>query len=127
MTRTLLMALAAYHALNGATMLMAPDFWYATVPGVDHTGPANTHFIRDIGLGFLAAATALLLAARGATPLLAPALVFLVGHAGLHLFEMAAHGTTVAGALRDTVLIVLPAVLPLAALRSGGILGRGTA
>lgn len=117
MTRKLLIILAAYHGLNGATMLLAPEIWYAIAPGAEHTGPANLHFIRDIGLGFLAAATALWLAARGTNLMLVPALVFLAGHAGLHVIEMIVHGTTLAHAMRDLALIVVPALLPLAALR----------
>lgn len=122
--RWLLIILAAWHAANGLFMLAAPGVWYGAVPGVTETGPANAHFIRDIGLGFLAAAAALALAARrGAAPpdrgpglaaLLAPALVFLVGHAGLHIAEMILHGARLGPALRDLALIVVPALLLLA-------------
>jgi hypothetical protein len=115
--RLLLVLLAVFHAANGLFMLTVPEAWYAAVPGVVETGPANSHFIRDIGLGFLAAAAALGLAARnGGAALLVPAIVFLSGHAGLHLVEMAAHGTTPATALRDTLLILIPGFLPLHAL-----------
>ncbi len=117
--RTLLAALAVYHGANGLVMLAAPEAWYHAVPGVTATGPANIHFIRDIGLGFLAAAAALALAARRGAPagLLAPACVFLVGHAGLHVVEMVVDGAAWGPALRDSALIVVPALLPLAAYR----------
>lgn len=126
MTRILLFLLAGYQGLNGAVMLAAPEFWYATVPGVEHTGPANIHFIRDIGLGFLAAASALWLVARGHVLLLVPAIVFLGGHAGLHLVEMVAHRMPLDAALRDLLLIVVPGLLPLAALLPGhrAVIGR---
>lgn len=115
--RLLLAFLAIFYAANGLIMLTAPDFWYGAVPGVVETGPANVHFIRDIGLGFIAAATALFLATRnGGAALLVPAIVFLSGHAGLHLVEMVTHGTTPAAALRDTLLILVPGFLPLCAL-----------
>jgi hypothetical protein len=93
--RTLLIVLAIYQGANGAFMLAAPQLWYGTVPGVHDTGPINIHFIRDIGLAFLAAAAALVVATREEVrnAALTPALVFLGGHAGLHIVEMIAHGT----------------------------------
>ena len=67
---------------------------------------------------FLAAAAALFVAAQTRNrALLLPALVFLGGHALLHLVEMITHGTTATAALRDMALIVVPAFLPLAAFR----------
>lgn len=114
--RTMLTLIGLYHAANGIFMLTAPALWYATVPGVTATGPANDHFIRDIGLAFLAAGAALL--CRTATRyrrLPAVASIFLAGHALLHLAEML-HGTTAADAVRDIVLIMLPGLLPLAAV-----------
>lgn len=114
----LLIAIALYQGLNGLVMLLAPGAWYHMVPGVTETGPANIHFIRDIGLAFIAAAGGLLVAARQegrASALAAPAL-FLGGHAGLHLVEMAAHGATPAEAARDISLIVVPGLLPAAVL-----------
>lgn len=115
--RVLLLIIGIYQAANGAVMLAAPDLWYATVPGVTETGPANIHFIRDIGLAFLAAGAALLMASRRPDDgrLIAAAAVFLGGHAVYHLAEIATHGATVAAGARDLLLIVLPALLPLAA------------
>lgn len=114
--RPLLLALATLQLLNGALMLAAPQFWYGAVPGVTETGPFNSHFIRDIGLGFLSAGCALGLASwytAIARPLVAVASVFLLGHALLHLAEMVLHGAEPGHAARDVVLIVLPALLPL--------------
>lgn len=113
--RTLLILLALYQGANGLFMLAAPEVWYGLVPGVEHTGPLNVHFVRDIGLAFLAAATGLAMAAAGAgRAALWPAAAFLSGHAGLHIAEMAVHGTNAADALRDTVLILIPGLAPLA-------------
>lgn len=133
--RALLVILALFNAANGFSMLIAPVHWYGAVPGVTETGPVNVHFIRDIGLGFLAAAAALALAARRGAPtldrdpgqavLLVPACVFLVGHAGLHVVEMAVHGAALGVALRDVALIVVPAVLPLLPLLAWRRRGRG--
>ena len=44
---------------NAAFMLARPLAWYAFVPGVDETGPANVHFIRDIGCAYLVVALSL--------------------------------------------------------------------
>jgi len=114
--RVLLLILGICQAANGAVMLVAPDFWYRTVPGVTETGPANIHFIRDIGLAFLAAGATLLMASRRPKDgrLIAAATVFLGGHAVYHLAEMATHGATIDAAVRDLLLIVVPALLPLA-------------
>lgn len=124
--RTILFILAAWHGASGIFMLVAPEAWYAFVPDVTETGPANLHFIRDIGLAFIASAACLVAAARAETPgvlLLAPA-IFLGGHAGLHLVEMFAHGATASSALRDAVLILVPGFLPLAFLRRRRLAGR---
>ncbi len=112
--RTVALLLAVFHGLNGIAMLAAPDAWYLAVPGVTGTGPANTHFIRDIGLAFLAAAAALLLWRRQPlAAILAPAALFLGGHAGLHLVEMVAHRVSAAEAVRDFATIVIPGFLPV--------------
>jgi len=123
--RTILILLAVWHGANGIVMLLAPETWYALVPGVTATGAANLHFIRDIGLAFIAAAACLLAATRADTKvaLLAPA-IFLGGHAGLHLVEMIVHDTTAADALRDTALILVPGFLPLALLLRRPFEGR---
>jgi len=116
--RILAIILAIFHGANGLVMLFAPETWYASVPDVTETGPLNQHFVRDIGLAFIAAAAAMALFARDAAKrmLLVPAAVFLGGHAGLHLIEMATHGTNAGDAARDLAVIVLPGLLPLALL-----------
>ena len=55
MLRAFYILVATFAVLNGMTMLLTPETWYEElVPGVEHTGPMNTHFERDIGLAFLA-------------------------------------------------------------------------
>jgi hypothetical protein len=54
LSRWILALLGLFHLLNGFTMLFAPEWWYAAVPGVSMTGPINHHFITDIGLAFIA-------------------------------------------------------------------------
>ncbi|MDX8532112.1 hypothetical protein RFM41_06820 [Mesorhizobium sp. VK25A] len=123
--RVLLLVIGIYQAANGVVMLAVPEIWYSAVPGVSETGPANIHFIRDIGLAFLAAGVALLMASRrpGDGRLITVATIFLGGHAVYHLVEMA-HGTTLTAAARDIMLIVAPGLLPLAALLPGSEKGR---
>jgi hypothetical protein len=53
---------------NGLAMLCLPAHWYAAVPGVADTGPFNPHFIRDIGLAYVVAATTLVWFALDRTP-----------------------------------------------------------
>ena len=120
--RPLLLALSVLQLFNGVLMLAAPQLWYGVIPGVTETGPFNSHFIRDIGLGFLSAGCALGMAswyAAIARPLVAVASVFLLGHALLHLAEMGLHGTGPAHAVRDIALIVVPALMPLAVFMRG--------
>lgn len=111
-----LIALALFYGLNGLWMLVAPDLWFATIPGVEETGPFNAHLVRDTGLGFIAAAAALCLLAvrpkegRGYAVL---ACLFLLGHACLHLVEFLAHEMSVSSIARDTILILLPAAFLL--------------
>lgn len=59
-----LILLGLLHLGNGLWMLVAPDGWYAAIPGVSLTGPTNHHFIADIGLAFTASGVGLLIGAR---------------------------------------------------------------
>lgn len=123
--RVLLAIIVIYQAANGLVMLAVPDIWYSAVPGVPETGPANIHFIRDIGLAFLAAGAALLMASRRPDDgrLVAAATIFLGGHAIYHLLDMT-HAATIAVAARNILLVVVPGLLPLAALLPGGAKAR---
>jgi hypothetical protein len=60
----ILVALIALFSLaNGLFMLGDPYGWYQSVPTVRFTGPPNQHFIRDIGLAYLASGVVLCFAA----------------------------------------------------------------
>ena len=93
--RSFLGLLGLFHLINGLWMLLAPESWYAAVPGVTLEGPFNHHFIGDIGFAFIASGagmmagfratkTAATLALAGATW---PAL-----HACVHVWEWASDG-----------------------------------
>lgn len=58
MTRTIYI-LAAYFFLTGLYLLLAPMHFYSNTPGVSLMGPFNLHFIRDVGLVFLASSGAM--------------------------------------------------------------------
>ena len=69
LVRSLLAAIGLLHLASGLWMLLAPEHWYATVPGVIATGPFNPHFITDIALAFGLSGIGLMLGARrGTTP-----------------------------------------------------------
>jgi hypothetical protein len=86
-----LVALAAVIALaNGAFMLLDPYGWYQTIPTVRFTGPANQHFIRDIGLAYLASGTLLGFAAINLPMRWLAAFagsLWLMAHGILHIWE----------------------------------------
>jgi hypothetical protein len=93
--RILLILLGLFHAANGLFMVLAPSRWYLAVPGVVHTGPANLHFIPDIGFAFLLSGLGLLLGARngphaGTYALAGAAFPFV--HALFHIWGWGVHG-----------------------------------
>lgn len=87
-----MLALAALASIaNGLFMLTDPFSWYDFVDTVKATGPANPHFIKDIGIAF--AVSALLLGYAAANPALrwGSALVgnlWLAAHGVLHIYEV---------------------------------------
>jgi alkylhydroperoxidase/carboxymuconolactone decarboxylase family protein YurZ len=87
-----LVALAALIALgNGGLMLADPFGWYQWVDTVRATGPANGHFIRDIGLAYLTCAWLLGYAAVNLPMRWGSALAgaaWLALHGGLHVWEV---------------------------------------
>jgi hypothetical protein len=98
-------------ALNGLFMLADGARWYATIPGLTHTGPYNPHFVADIGAAYLVAGLALV--ARAWRPRYWPAAVagaaFFVAHAVIHVADIALARTASVGV--DVFLVVVPAAL----------------
>lgn len=88
----LLMAFATLFTLaNGAFMLADPYGWYQTLPTVRFTGPPNQHFIRDIGLAYLASGAMLGFAAVRPTMRWLAAVagnLWLTAHGVLHIWEV---------------------------------------
>ena len=101
---------------NGVWMLSAPDHWYLRVPGVMATGPANLHFIRDIGCAYIVVAASLAwLAARPAQawPAALACGVFLALHALVHVWDAAAGRECIRCLLAELPTVVLPAILAI--------------
>lgn len=110
---------AAVALANGALMVAAPLDWYYAVPTVPATGPANTHFIADIGFAYIASGLMLLYA------LPAPSLRWMAAIAGslwltlhglLHVYELATGICSPDRFLRDAPGVLGPSLLVYAAL-----------
>jgi len=120
--RLVLAAVAAMLAVNGAHMLFAAEHWYHSLDSVPFTGAFNSHFVRDIGCAYLAAAAGMLVGAwrpQWLIPATLPAFVFLALHALVHVAdaltgqESAEHSGTV-----DFVGVYGPPLLALVVMLS---------
>jgi hypothetical protein len=112
LTRTLALGLGA----NGLWMLIRPENWYGTIPGVAETGPANFHFIRDIACAYLVVSGSLFWLAKTpkqAWPAALASGAFLALHALVHVWDTAAGRESVFQLLADLPAVVLPTFLVL--------------
>lgn len=101
------------HIGLGLYLLLAPESFYATVPGVIDTGPFNPHFVRDIGCAFVVAGggfTWFAFDARGWAAAVAGA-GFLSLHALMHVLDGIAGRESIHHLLFD-----LPALIGIAAV-----------
>lgn len=111
---TLVLGLAL--GANALWMLAAPEEWYAAIPGVAATGPANPHFIRDIGCAYLVVALTLFWLAKApkqAWPATLAGGGFLAFHALIHLWDSLSGRESFGQLARDLPAIFLPAILVL--------------
>ena len=87
-----MVVIAALAALaNGAFMLIAPFAWYDMVGTVRATGPANGHFLRDIGIAYLVSGALLSYGAANLSLRWGAALAgvaWLTLHGSLHVWEV---------------------------------------
>jgi hypothetical protein len=101
---------------NGFCMLLDPEDWYLRVPGVAGTGPANLHFIRDIGCAYLVVAASLFWLARKprlAWPAACAGGAFLTLHALVHVWDTLAGRESWPQLWMDAVPVVAPALVVL--------------
>ncbi|MFZ5675878.1 MAG: hypothetical protein ACOZAM_23220 [Pseudomonadota bacterium] len=109
--------LGAAAIANGTFMLIDPERWYFTVPGVTTTGLFNQHFVRDIGLIFLLVGSAFLVGAlRPHLRIVAWAApsIWLSGHALFHFWEVAVGICGPSVLARDFPAVTLPALIGIA-------------
>ncbi|MFZ0039430.1 MAG: hypothetical protein WAK91_18535 [Candidatus Acidiferrales bacterium] len=114
MRRIFTVALGVALGANGAWMLVAPMNWYLRIPGVMNTGPANLHFIRDIGCAYLVAGLTVIWLGRAplqAWPAALASGTFLGLHALVHLYDFFTGHESAQSLMRDLPAIFLPAVL----------------
>ncbi len=93
LVQALLALVAIFVLLNGLFMLYDPFGWYNFVGTVKATGPANAHFIRDIGIAYLASGAMIGFAAANPALRWGSALVgnlWLAAHGVLHIYEVLA-------------------------------------
>lgn len=116
MRRSLALLLCLGFAVNALWMLVIPFHWYAHIPGVTETGPANAHLIRDVGCAFLVTALALLwfaVAPIRAWPAVLAGGAFLSLHASVHVWDTIAGREHPHRLLAEIPTIILPALLTL--------------
>jgi hypothetical protein len=101
---------------NGLFMLIAPEFWYYSVPGVVQSGLYNQHFIRDIGIIYifigLAFAIGLVKQDRR-IEFWGAASLWLAAHAVFHFWEVAVGICSASAIPRDFPGVTLPALIGL--------------
>lgn len=114
MRRAVTVILGSALGANAVWMLVRPMGWYHVIPGVAGTGPANAHFIRDIGCAYLTTAMSLfwlVKCPKRAWPAALTCGGFLLMHALVHVCDALAgreHGHQLGA---DLPSIFLPGVL----------------
>lgn len=113
MQTMILWALVAFYLLTGLIISVAPEFFYATGPGVAATGPYNMHFLRDVGFAFTLSALGLAYGLRyEIKPLVLFGASWLVVHGIFHFVLWLLHDQPgSSNALLDVALVVLPAAV----------------
>lgn len=111
-----LVVLGFMNLVNGLVMIAAPRAWYGLTSGVDLTGPMNFHFVRDIGLAFIASGAGLLAGARSGRTMATLALAGATWpglHVIFHIVLWVSHGFPSGLAARATEAIGVVGVAAL--------------
>jgi hypothetical protein len=114
MRRGVAVIIGVLFAANGSWMIAVPVHWYGNNPGVTATGPANAHFIRDVGCAYLVVAVAMVWLACSPRVAWPAALVgggFLLLHALIHVWDTAAGREHAHRLLTEIPTVILPAIL----------------
>jgi len=101
---------------NGLFMLISPQGWYLTIPGVPMSGPFNQHFVRDIGLVFLLLGAGFLIGVVRPgvrATVWATATIWLTGHALFHLWQVVVGISPLSDIQQDFMAVSLPALIGL--------------
>lgn len=104
---------------NGVFMLVAPEPWYWSVPGVPDRGPFNQHFVRDIGLIYLLIGVAFVFGGiypRYRLPVWFLPTGWLAGHGLFHIWEVVVGICGPESLVEDFAGVTLPALLALGLL-----------
>jgi hypothetical protein len=118
--RMLLLAIAIAWMVAGVAIFVNPTGFHDHIPGLKMMGPYNEHFIRDVGLAFLASGGATAWGAyRGRPGVVIAGLAWPLLHAGFHLQVWAHRGFPLDHifAFDMSALIVPPGLALLAILR----------
>ncbi len=117
--RTLIALVIVVCLANGAFMIGAPLAWYHALPTVPATGPANPHFIVDIGLAYLCSGAVLfygVLYPEGRWLALVAGALWLTLHGAFHMVELADGTATFARFKADAPGVLGPPSLVWCAL-----------
>jgi len=100
---------------NALWMLAYPLSWYTSFPAaIPHTGPFNSHFVRDIGVVYVCVAIGFACCAVHPARTYAIHLgltAFFTGHALLHLFDILSGNLPHSHWLIDAPMVFLPAII----------------
>ena len=112
-------AVFAIWLVTGLVIVAAPATFYALTPGVALLGPFNVHFVRDVGLVYMASGLVGLHGIRQANiSLCRAAALWSCLHAVFHLHVWMERGLPLDGIfLFDLAVVILPPFLVLACLR----------
>lgn len=104
--------------LAGAAIFIAPGHFHELTPGVASFGPFNAHFIRDVGLVYVASGLVGLYGVRsGSLALCVAAALWSCLHAVFHLHVWAVRGWLLDGIfLFDLSFVIVPPVLVILVL-----------
>ncbi len=130
MLRLFYLLSAVLSFLNGAWMLLFPRSWYTDFPAdIPHTGAFNPHFVRDLGVVYLVVALAFAWCARNidrSLPVHLALTIFFVGHALIHIVDIASGNLSPNHWLVDAPGVFMPALIMIGiAIRQND--SRGTA